>query len=625
MTPAPVKVRYILPKGAYIDASGDAYIPGGNQGRLDKKNVLTIEVDYGYFDASGDIQLRPLVLDSNEDASIDIYFAGGSAVAGKADFVKLGAQASTMIYEMQTDYQSTAPNGLAVLAIQAGDKLRPIADAFLPYTSNDVITYKVSGAPVTTPSAVDTPIRTEFLATTEGLGSLPPLKINNKRPTLVNASTEGKYPVEVWWLDNSRTMQQLNPRGKGSNPDTLYFGDIYFALVFDKDITEDSFSDTVIAVNTSTDSGQVRISTQKMSWINSSLLVRLGGSNAALAKNKVFYKFTYDNTRYEGNGFNFASPLISVTSGEPQDIYGNEVDIAEISAVATAIGYDVTTDSRTDITSLVFDKEQYIFDDVINITVETRARLNTAVSLNSSQVLALQAKVTVNEEATNPVEKTIIIPHVTISSISAAEASPTGKAVITFKYDLNKLTEQFDDDNTGDLNLGIVPFGSVLRCPSDAIDSINCSSFSVQLLNASGVPSRQAGLGVDEIIGIGELAGVNTLLPKFVINSGDTLADIVRVQYKANLMATALPLTSSPILRAGNTLVFSVPVSLQNSGSNSLTYDSSVADKPIFNFSLFNLLSSANASRQATLVTVDGSNLIFEYTIQAGRLRRYSN
>ena len=615
VAPAPVQVRYKLPQGSYVDANGVAYISGGDKSRADKRNSLILEVDYGYFDASGDAQLRNLLVNSDVDASIDIAFSDGTP-AGRADFIKFGPNKSTMIYEMRVGYQGTSPSNLSVRSVQVGDKLRPVADRLLPYIDNSVITYKASGAPVAATLAVETPIKSEFLATAAGLSSLPSLKINNKRPELLNDIATGKYPIEVWWVDGV-DLKQLKPRGAGSNLSTLYFGDIYFALVFDKDVTEDSFSGSTIAVDVSTDSGLLRVSAQKMAWVNKSSLASLGNSGAALSDNKVFYKFSYDRVAYHGKAFKFADPFINVTSGMPQDIYGNEVDVADVSAITKNVVYDVTTDSLTDLGSLVFDKKQYRFNDSVKVTVETRGRIDIGSSLNSSQVLALKARVTKNEAATNPAEKTIILSHVSAINVDPATAPPLGKTIINFEYNLTDISEQFDDDNTADADLGIVPFGSILRCPDTSV-SASCAPFSVRLLDVSGVSTRSASLGVNDLVGIGSLAGVNTASPKVVVDLGNPLSAVMSIKYKTPIITTAQPLSSSTTLKKGDFLVFSVPLTLQNPATNALTYDSSVADKPIFNFNLFNLSNSINVVRQANFKGIDGSNLTFEYEVKAG-------
>ena len=620
----PVAVRYLLPQAVYTDDNDVSYISANTN-----SNTLTIEVDYGLFDADDNPVLSDLSTDGDEDVSINLYYKDGTPL-GMAEMIGLGDNPYTLVYSIEfVDYANTNNNNF-IDAIAINYEVSSAGDTFLPYTIESLESYLPTGN-IDTSSTTSSmrPVSGRFLAKTSGIGDIPQIKLNRTRPQLITAES-GRYPIEVWRVSGNNVAELNVTR----NPNPLYYGEIYFALVFDKDVSEDSFVDTQLNVVATTDGGSVSIESDDINWISrADFESKYNNANTAVGgKRKVFYQFNYGDSRYAGSGFHFPSPgsLLTILADRPQDIYGNEIkENFDATITSLADGYPVTLDAKADIDKVSFDKDFYKFGDTIEVRVETLGRIDWS-SLAPTEFLAVEARITRDEYLSSTVSSPLYLYHTAIrdEAPGTTDYHQTGSTVIVFEGTIdNTADHQFNDDVTDDADYGISFSGGVRKCPTST-DSTRCSIYSPQILDSSGASLRQAGLGVAEVNGVATQAGVNSFLPRFVLDGNDVSTLITFRYEQSGESGVEKKITAgSPTLKAGDTIIFDLPVTMQNqakytgaSANNSLN-DSNSGNASQLHFEVYNLVDEGLASRVATYDSIGGANtdtMRFTYVIQAG-------
>ena len=642
--PVPLKVEYLLDADSYKDSDGVAYIAGGDA-TADGRGTFAVKVDYGYFDASGDAHSINLMMDGDEDLSIDLFYVNSSLLAGRAALdVKsfLAAPSSSLLFKMKAPYVPNASLSKRLIkSIQSNQAFNSAGASYLPYAQYKVSEYNADGS-FKGDVSVNKPVSTKFYGTTVGVDAIPRVRLKNSRPVFAaRSAVDDVIPFEVWVASGSNLslLAPLSETGR-TNLDSIYFGDIYFAVVFDVDMSEDSFKGTVLNVDISNDQPK-KIDSVDMEWVDSDYITSNFATSNVVSKKKVFYRFSYGDSKYVGRGysinrskaFELDDGALPNVLGAQQDIYGNYVDLTTVSSSLDALDdVEVKIEALADIKSVEFDKELYLFNDTINVKVETKGRLKN--NLPSNKVLAVKANITRDESATAGSTESSFFFAQKGSAVDVApnvNSNPEGSTLLTFSYKLDDpSTDQFNDDNTRDTDRGISFSGAIHVCDPIANSKLveNCVLYNTKILDIQGNDDRSAGLGIAEVPGVASLAGVNSLMPYIGLDTNKKgIGPGQIVVGKKSALGIIQPVTSSTNFKTGDSLFFDVAFKLQRTKKFSAEVKENIIlgsvfapnAEPNFHFYVFDVLQNKAVRKDASYVgVVDGSNIRFEYVVVDG-------
>ena len=642
--PVPLKVEYLLDANSYKDSDGVAYIAGGDA-TADGRGTFAVKVDYGYFDASGDAHSINLMMDGDEDLSIDLFYVNSSLLAGRAALdVKsfLAAPSSSLLFKMKAPYVPSASLSKRLIkSIQPNQAFSSAGASYLPYAQDKVSEYNADGS-FKGDVSVNKPVSTKFYGTTVGVDTIPRVRLKNSRPVFATRSAvDDVIPFEVWVASGSNLslLAPLSETGR-TNLDSIYFGDIYFAVVFDVDMSEDSFKGTVLNVDISNDQPK-KIDSVDMEWVDSDYITSNFATSNVVSKKKVFYRFSYGDSKYVGRGysinrsraFELDDGALPNVLGAQQDIYGNYVDLTTVSSSLDKLDdVEVKIEALADIKSVEFDKELYLFNDTINVKVETKGRLKN--NLPSNKVLAVKANITRDESATAGSTESSFFFAQKGSAVDVApnvNSNPEGSTLLTFSYKLDDpSTDQFNDDNTRDTDRGISFSGAIHVCDPIANSKLveNCVLYNTKILDIQGNDDRSAGLGIAEVPGVASLAGVNSLMPYIGLDTNKKgIGPGQIVVGKKSALGIIQPVTSSTNFKTGDSLFFDVAFKLQRTKKFSAEVKENIIlgsvfapnAEPNFHFYVFDVLQNKAVRKDASYVgVVDGSNIRFEYVVVDG-------
>ena len=581
-------------------------------------NSFPFIVRYGYY-LNGSFIDASITLPNQTDVSAGVLDSSGAELFKVAPTLATNAElrfeglAATGT-NVDSDIDSVAAN----LAFGQAN--------LIPYQSTNVTVVNAVGLPLNAPVVETTPIHSSLQSQPDGApipqNTFPDLKLTNTPALLQSVS----LVADVNGQNNYQLVQ-------AQDAPTVFFGRVYFLATFNKPMSEVSAQETYLNVTASGNSilpeDFVLQEKSKLPAPVQTVLAAQQDQDAILV-----YLFSFVKNRYVGTGIEInpaggtdaiqsklASGAMRLT-----DVYGNAYNPQVLAASSYP---NVKLDPRSDIQSAVFANPPYKYGDVIEYSITTDSRINLSQIASGAKVLAQELRLKKDESSTNSSVQSVYARALFAATSSELASDANGSTTISFTYPLNGLSNQFNADTSSDF--GLQANGPVQICDVDGASVKQCQLFATTNIDANGNDGLPAILVFSNAST--NRAQVQSTLNRIVAEQpqDNNLQDSGVFGALSKLQNNSLiPLTPTDILRDGDSLILSIPITMLQEpfGTKTPTVNSNTLQGTTtsdLQFTLYNGIQQKRVSRIATFYGLLADTVQYVYQVQSGDLVHLKN